>query len=226
MKRKPINAGEIFGRLTVLGPADTYVIPNGNNIYCVRCRCECGNESIVYESKLRFGSTKSCGCLEAETKLKNTPPRITHGMTIGLKRTPTYRSWRAMHDRCLYPSTNGYERYGGAGITICERWNKFENFLEDMGERPDGTSIDRKLSTGNYEPGNCKWSTPIEQESNRRDTIFVVLHGEKIHAAEAARRLGVKDYRLRQIAYRRGSYQAAVDEFAAKAAAMAVLNFI
>jgi transcriptional regulator with GAF, ATPase, and Fis domain len=122
-----------------------------------------------------------------------------------------------MRDRVLRPITNGYQRYGGAGITICERWDSFENFLADMGERPVGMTLDRKNSKGNYEPDNCKWSTWIEQESNRKDNVFVILNGERIHAAEAARRLGVKDYALRRLAKKLGGYQIAVDHLASVA---------
>lgn len=88
----------------------------------------------------------------------------THGMSY----TPTWNSWAAMRDRCLKKSHMHYGRYGGAGITICERWDKFQNFLADMGERPDGMSLDRIDSAGNYEPGNCRWATAKEQRANQK----------------------------------------------------------
>jgi hypothetical protein len=88
-------------------------------------------------------------------------------------RTPTYRSWQAMKERCFNEKSIGYKRYGGKGITVCERWkNSFENFLADMGERPEGKTIDRIDHTGNYEPSNCKWSTRKEQARNTYDTIL------------------------------------------------------
>ncbi len=82
--------------------------------------------------------------------------------------TPTYRSWNSMRSRCLNPKRNCYHRYGGDGITVCDRWALFANFLADMGERPEGTTLDRINNAGNYEPGNCRWATPKQQRSNMR----------------------------------------------------------
>ena len=84
--------------------------------------------------------------------------------------TPTYISWAQMLNRCRNPKASNYDRYGGAGVTVCERWQQqFENFLIDMGVRPPGTTLDRYPNmAGNYEPGNCRWATPKEQTANRR----------------------------------------------------------
>jgi hypothetical protein len=87
----------------------------------------------------------------------------------GLSGSRTYSSWASMRDRCLNPNATKYPNYGAKGVTVCERWNLFENFLEDMGLRPESTSLDRYPDrTGNYEPGNCRWATPHEQNLNRR----------------------------------------------------------
>jgi hypothetical protein len=87
-------------------------------------------------------------------------------------KTPTYRSWGNMIKRCEQPKATGYKYWGGRGIKVCERWrNSFQNFLDDMGERPEGLSLDRIDSNGNYEPGNCRWATISQQNSNKRHRI-------------------------------------------------------
>lgn len=127
-----------------------------------RCLCDCGNEAIVRSSSLSASTTRSCGCLaNEESSIRAT----THGMS----RTRTWNSWESMLRRCTDPSYAAYERYGKAGITVCERWTKFENFYADMGERPENTTLDRRENSGNYELGNCRWATAQEQSSNRGD---------------------------------------------------------
>ena len=89
--------------------------------------------------------------------------RERHGHTSKHGWSPTYRSWMSMKTRCNDPNAAGYHRYGGAGVSVCTRWESFSNFLVDMGERPDGTSLGRLGDTGNYGPGNCEWQTRKEQ---------------------------------------------------------------
>jgi hypothetical protein len=103
-----------------------------------------------------------------------------------------YWVWSAMRKRCQEPSDPAYVNYGGRGISICERWLSFENFIADMGPRPEGGMIDRIDNSGNYEPDNCKWSTRKEQNSNRRNCIYVELDGIRMTLKEACRVRGVK----------------------------------
>jgi hypothetical protein len=91
-----------------------------------------------------------------------------HGHATKL-RSPTYNSWRAMLQRCKNPKHDRYQYYGGRGVTVHAEWTKFENFLKDMGERPDGKTLDRIETNGNYEPGNCRWATKKQQERNKRE---------------------------------------------------------
>ncbi len=95
------------------------------------------------------------------------PLIIKHQGTHRLTNTPTYSSWEGMKARCLNPNDSNYHRYGGRGITICEQWLAFKNFLEDMGTRPDGLTLDRVDNDGNYELDNCRWATWKEQANNR-----------------------------------------------------------
>jgi hypothetical protein len=118
--------------------------------------CHCGTKFDSFETSVNQGRTVSCGCV----KLQNTTKHGKFGTRI-------YSIWSQMKDRCFNPKNIAWHRYGGRGITVCERWLKFENFYEDVGDPPPGKKLDRKNNDGNYEPGNWKWSTDQEQASNR-----------------------------------------------------------
>lgn len=153
---KPSIAGRRFERLVAIEPTEKRL---GRKVIW-SCRCDCGNIKDVPIDALNAGRVKSCGCLRKE---QNT----THGM----KGTPTYKAWKSMRQRCKNKNDPHYPDYGGRGITVCERWESFENFLADMGERPsDDLSIDRINNDGNYEPGNCRWTDRFTQARNRRNT--------------------------------------------------------
>lgn len=114
-------------------------------------------------------------------------------MAHGMYGTPTYKSWQKMKERCMNPNSNRYALYGGKGVKVCERWMVFENFFEDMGVRPDGTSLDRWPDrNGMYEPGNCRWATNREQERNRNTTRFLTIGGVTKSAADWADEAGIK----------------------------------
>jgi hypothetical protein len=129
-------------------------------------RCECGVEKEIPLRSVRQGKTRACGCLGKERRVE---AQTTHGCASKHQKTGALRSYTAAKRRCDYPKNNRYELYGGRGIEMCEEWrNDFAAFLRDMGERPQGMSLDRIDTNGNYEPGNCRWVTPHNQALNRR----------------------------------------------------------
>lgn len=169
--------GEKYNRWTVLK-----VLPDAIRL----CRCECGTVKPVFRNALRRGMSKSCGCFKADKQLK-------HGHATPGAHSPTYNVWHGMMQRCFNEKTSGYKYYGGRGIKVCVRWQTFENFLADMGERPEGLSIDRYPNNdGNYEPGNCRWATAKEQNNNSRHNRLVTLNGQTKNLKQWADHLGLK----------------------------------
>lgn len=159
-------SGQKFSRLTVIELAGKAA--NKNMLW--KCLCECGNETVVASSNIVRGVTRSCGCLKIERQREANIKHGQHG-------SGAQKSWMSMRQRCLNPNTPAYSSYGGRGITICQRWDSFKNFLADMGPRPDGLELDRIDVNGNYEPANCRWATPLQQGRNQRKTRFAAING-------------------------------------------------
>lgn len=147
------------------------------------CRCDCGRITSVEGSSLRRGLTKSCGCFSSESTAKR---ETTHGMS----KTKIHETWLGMRDRCKNKNNINYKNYGGRGIKVCKRWEKFENFYEDMGERPSKKhSLDRVNNNGNYEPSNCRWATREEQLNNKRTNRYLSFNGKKMTVTQWAKEL-------------------------------------
>lgn len=170
--------GQKFGRLTVLSRCGSAT--SGDAIW--ECGCECGKKTRATGYQLRANKKKSCGCYRAS--LRNS---LTHGMS----KSPEHKIWRSMLGRCGNPRQDKGNNYCNRGISVCPRWQSFENFYADMGSRPSSShSIDRIDPNGNYEPSNCRWATLAEQAVNKRNTRYVAYEGQIIPLIEAVRKSG------------------------------------
>lgn len=197
---RPLDlVGKTFGRLTVLEQAP-HVLGQHTRW---RCRCECGNETILRGSSLSQGLTKSCGCSISDTQ-RNLQTK--HGLYYH----SSYATWNKIMDRCYNPSSPSYLHYGGRGIFVDPRWHDVKNFIEDMGERPLNASIDRIDNNRGYSPGNCRWPNPIEQANNRRNNVFYAFNGRTQTVTQWSRELGFKKETLRKRLCRGISFEEAI----------------
>ena len=157
------------------------------------CRCKCGNERVVIGIVLRDERSRSCGCLHRQACIDRS---TKHGAANRGKTTRTYQAWSSMMKRCNNPKALDFGYYGGRGIKVCERWREYENFLFDMGEKPEGLSLGRIDNDGNYEPSNCRWETGTQQGRNKRNNRYLEFNGERLTVLEWSERLNIPYNRL------------------------------
>lgn len=177
---KPTNITPLrrFGRLTAVTQVKR---PNQSKVFW-ECKCDCGKSSYVRACRLSMGITISCGCLRGK--------RAACGE--GRVRRATRKSWYHMIQRCTNPKHAKWANYGARGIRVCDRWLSLDSFVEDMGLRPDGKTLDRYPNgEGNYEPGNCRWATGNEQANNTRRNRRIVLDGRSLTITEWSREIGI-----------------------------------
>lgn len=186
------------GRLVVIGYAGVY---ERNKASLWECRCDCGETRVKRSTDIVSGAAKSCGCLRRESSGAACKRRAKYD-TGGLGGTPEYHVWWNMLKRCYDPSVDSYSRYGGRGISVCDRWRKScVNFVADMGRRPSAKhQLDRKDNNGNYEPGNCRWATLKQQGRNQSTNVHLEYQGQRLCISEWSERTGISE---RAIAFRR-----------------------
>lgn len=176
--------GERFNRLVVLELSYKKRVGRGFHRYW-KCRCDCGQITIKDGIYLRTGDTKSCGCLKSDSMAE---ANMVHGLA---RIHRLYSTWKNMRTRCLNPTCPGFKNYGGRGITICERWNDFSLFVEDMWPTwKEGLSLNRIDNDGPYCPDNCEWATYQEQANNKRRNHWIVANGKNQTIAQWAREIG------------------------------------
>ena len=175
-----------FGRLTVLSRVENTATGQA----CWMVRCDCGVVKNVRGQALRDGVTLSCGCLNRENAVAL---KTTHGFS----KHSAFRSWKSMVARCTDPTDKDYPGYGGRGVSVCSEWLDIANFVMDMGEKPTGMTLERINNDEGYRPDNCRWATPIEQGSNKRNNNNLVIGGETLCLAAASRKYGIPESTLR-----------------------------
>jgi hypothetical protein len=176
-KHTSFKKGDKFGKRTILEfvGRDRW----GHEIWL--CQCECGSIKEVLRSNILSGKAQSCKAC-GTTK---------HGHKKNGKISVTYQTWLDIKKRCYDPNNKQYKDYGGRGIKLCERWQKFENFLEDMGERPSNLTIERLNNDGDYYFENCEWATRLEQNNNKRNNRHIEFNGETMNLSQYLRKVNL-----------------------------------
>lgn len=174
--------GQKFVRTTVVGFAGT--TKDGHSKW--NCLCDCGTYHEALGTNLGR-STKSCGCLRRENKTA-----FKHGHAFNGKISKTYTTWALMWQRCVDPNTDAYPYYGGVGIMPCDKWRSFAKFLEDMGEKPPGLTLERIDPKLGYYKENCIWATWAEQTLNKRSSVKLTFNGKTQNLCLWARELGMR----------------------------------
>lgn len=194
-------AGKTFGEWTP-------IVKAAKNPPRWLCRCSCGTEKIIYAANLRRGASTHCGCKRVK--------KIIHGHSRRSGKTRTYRQWKAMRSRCR-PDAHDAHNYYQRGISVCSRWDDYLLFLEDMGECPDGLTLDRINNDEGYRPDNCRWADMKTQRRNQRRVTMVVLDGQEMCVQDATDILGVHAASVWNDVKRNGvTPQQSVDRLAAK----------
>ena len=201
--RKDIT-GKVYGKLTVLTVAVPLMSKGGRLRHRYLCRCTCGDTCVCLAQNLASGRKSSCGC---DTSERMSIAHTTHGHSMSETRTPTYESWASMIKRCN-PNNKGSEYHGQRGIRVCARWHSFSNFLQDMGERKMGWSIDRINNNKGYNIDNCRWLRRNNQTKNQRRNHIVYVNGKPTYCAFAAKLAGVSWPRMHKYIQRYGSQHA------------------
>ena len=177
MKKNKVKKGDRYGKLVILKEIEGYRFPSGGIKRKFECKCDCGTISYILLGNLKSGRNQSCGC-----NVKK------HGMSY----SKTHKKWDCMIQRCTNPNSAQFKNYGGRGITVCKEWkSSFETFFRDMGEAPEGLTLERIDNDKDYYKENCRWATTKEQNRNRRFNKFITFNGKTKCVAEWAEEIKI-----------------------------------
>lgn len=187
--------GKKFNQLTVIRDSGLRAL---NRSIRWECLCDCGNTVLVESATLSGMKQQSCGCI-----MKGLARYETHGHTKSSQTTKTYNCWANMKQRCINPKNHKFKSYGARGITVCDEWaNSFEKFLEDMGEAPQGMTIERIDVNKGYFKENCCWANPKTQANNKTSNRILTFDGKSMTASQWADHLGISYVALRMRLHR------------------------